>query len=79
MTNYEKDQLDKAIEEQNAEFQARKAREAAVRKNHQMDILRQMNDKDRLQRMFLQEKMYEDRAAKLAELEYQRRIDMDKT
>jgi len=43
-----------------------------------MDILKQMNEKDRIQRQFLQEKMYEERAAKLAELEYQRRIQKDK-
>jgi len=44
-----------------------------------MDILRQMDEKDRVQRQYLQEKMYEERAAKLAELEYQRKIGMDKT
>jgi len=33
-------------------------------------IYKQMNEKDRIQRTFLQEKMYEERAAKLAELEY---------
>ena len=43
-----------------------------------MDILKQMNEKDRVQRQYLQEKMYEERAAKLAELEYQRKIDADK-
>jgi hypothetical protein len=43
-----------------------------------MDILKQMNEKDRIQRTFLQEKMYEERAAKLAELDYQRKITNDK-
>ena len=43
-----------------------------------MDILKQMNEKDRIQRTFLQEKMYEERAAKLAELDYQRKIAGDK-
>ena len=43
-----------------------------------MDILKQMNEKDRVQRQYLQEKMYEERAAKLAELDYQRKIDADK-
>jgi hypothetical protein len=37
-----------------------------------------MNEKDRIQRTFLQEKMYEERAAKLAELDYQRKISTDK-
>ena len=67
---YERKQIETAIAQQNAEFEARAAREAATRKNHQMDILKQMNEKDRIQRTFLQEKMYEERAAKLAELEY---------
>lgn len=66
--------LEVSITQQNAEFEAREAKEAASRKNHQMDILKQMNEKDRVQRTYLQEKMYEERAAKLAELEYQRKI-----
>ena len=37
-----------------------------------------MNEKDRIQRQYLQEKMYEERAARLAELEYQRKINADK-
>jgi hypothetical protein len=37
-----------------------------------------MNEKDRVQRQYLQEKMYEERAARLAELEYQRKIADDK-
>ena len=57
-------------------YQARE--EAAARKTHQLDLLKQMNEKDRIQRTFLQEKMYEERAAKLAELEYQRKINFDK-
>ncbi len=43
-----------------------------------MDILKQMNERDRQQRTYLQEKMYEERAAKLAELEYQKKINQDK-
>ena len=77
--DYERRQIETAIAQQNAEFEARAAREAASRKGHQMDILKQMNEKDRIQRTYLQEKMYEERAAKLAELEYQRKIDTDKT
>lgn len=76
---YEKEQIETSIAQQNAEFEARAAKEASVRKNHQMDILKQMNEKDRIQRTFLQEKMYEERAAKLAELDYQRKITNDKT
>ena len=51
--DYERRQIETAIAQQNAEFEARAAREAAGRKNHQMDILKQMNEKDRIQRTFL--------------------------
>ena len=54
----ERKQIEMAIAQQNAEFEARAIEEAAARKNHQMDILRQMNEKDRVQRTYLQEKMY---------------------
>lgn len=70
--------METAIAQQNAEFEARAAKEALARKSHQLDILKQMNEKDRTQRQYLQEKMYEERAARLAELEYQRKIQADK-
>jgi hypothetical protein len=38
----------------------------------------QINDKDRQKRRELQEKMYEERAAKLAEINYIRKIDAQK-
>ena len=44
------------------------------RKMHQTDILKQVNEKEKNMRSDLQERMYEERAAKLAELEYTRRI-----
>ena len=76
--NYERQQMETAIAQQNAEYEARAAKEAMARKTHQLDILKQMNEKDRVQRQYLQEKMYEERAARLAELEYQRKIAADK-
>lgn len=45
-------------------------RQAIERKGHQTDVLRQVGERDRTMRRDLQEKMYEERAAKLAELEY---------
>lgn len=51
--DYEKRQIVTAIAQQNAEFEARAAKEAANRKGHQMDILKQMNEKDRIQRTYL--------------------------
>ena len=38
-------------------------------------MLRQVNERDRTMRRELQDRMYEERAAKLAEIEYQRRIN----
>ena len=51
---------------------------AMIRKGHQTDILRQVGERDRTMRRDLQEKMYEERAAKLGEIEYQRRINNEK-
>jgi hypothetical protein len=53
-------------------------KEALARKAYQGDVLRQVNEKDRDQRRLLQEKMYEERAAKLAEINYVRKIDTQK-
>ena len=53
-------------------------KEALVRKNYQGDILKQVNERDRDQRRLIQEKMYEERAAKLAEIQYVKKIDTQK-
>ena len=47
-------------------------------KNYQGDILRQAGERDRNTRRELQEKMYEERAAKLAELDYVKKIEGEK-
>ena len=44
--------------------------DALQRKTHQTDILRQVGERDRATRRDLQDKMYEERAAKLAEIDY---------
>ena len=74
----ERRQIEAALALANAQQEAKATTQAALKKNHQMDILKQMNEKDRIQRTYLQEKMYEERAAKLAELDYQRKIQTDK-
>ena len=51
---------------------------AMNKKAHQTDILRQVGERDRTMRRDLQDKMYEERAAKLAEIEYSRRIHEEK-
>lgn len=76
--NYEKNLLETELERQNREAEEKKAREALIRKNYQGDVLRQVNERDRDQRRLLQEKMYEERAAKLAEINYVRKIDTQK-
>ena len=61
-----------------AEAEDKKVRDTLTKKNHQTDILKQINERDREQRRTIQEKMYEERAAKLAELEYSKRIQEQK-
>jgi hypothetical protein len=49
-----------------------------MKKNYQGDILKQVNERDRDRRRELQEKMYEERAAKLAEIQYVKKIETQK-
>ena len=49
----ERKQLEALIAQQNAEHEAQRAKDTAAKKTHQMDILKQMNEKDRIQRTFL--------------------------
>lgn len=79
LRNYEKQQIDDDVDRQNKAFEHRAINDALNRKTHQTDILRQVGERDRTMRRDLQEKMYEDRAAKLAELDYSRRIQDEKT
>lgn len=71
---YEKDIIASEIQRMQDEAEEKKTRDTLQKKNHQTDILKQINERDREQRRVIQEKMYEERAAKLAELEYSRRI-----
>ena len=75
----EKQLIDAEIERQNREHEEKMLKDAAYRKQHQGDVLRQIGERDRAQRRELQEKMYEERAAKLAELQYTRKIQDQKT
>lgn len=74
LKNHEKQQIDSEIERQNQAHEQRALKEAIDRKTHQTDVLRQVGERDRTMRRDLQDRMYEERAAKLAEIEYQRRI-----
>lgn len=71
---HEKQIIDEEIVKTQAEQEEKKMRDTITKKNNQADILKQINERDREQRRVIQEKMFEERAAKLAELEYSRRI-----
>ena len=76
--NHEKEQMDAEVERQNAAYEQKALTNAFNKKTHQTDILRQVGERDRTMRRDLQDRMYEERAAKLAEVEYQRRIGNEK-
>ena len=77
LKNHDKAQIDADVERQNKAHQERSLKEAYDRKTHQTDVLRQVGERDRTMRRDLQDRMYEERAAKLAEIEYQRRINVE--
>lgn len=74
----EKKLIDSEIERQQREHEEKMMRDAAYRKKYQGDVLRQIGERDRGYRREIQEKMYEERAAKLAEIQYVRKIDDQK-
>lgn len=76
--NYEKKQIETELERQQREAEERRAKIELDKKNHQKDVLKQIGERDRNQRRELQEKMYEERAAKLAEIGYVKKIDTQK-
>ena len=60
------------------QFEAKVRTDEFNKKHHQGDILMQVNERDRVRRRDLHEKMFEERAAKLAEMEYIKKIAEDK-
>ena len=78
LRKYELDQNEAEVQRQNAAHESKAMQDALQRKTHQTDILRQVGERDRTMRRDLQDKMYEERAAKLSEIEYQRRINAEK-
>lgn len=75
MLQNEKKILETELERQNREYEEKLKQQQLYRQKHQNDVLMQVNERDRQKRRELQEKMYEERAAKLAEIQYVRRID----
>jgi len=79
MKNYEKQNIESEVARQTAAFEEKQLKDQLSKKTHQTDILRQVGERDRTMRRDLQDKMYEERAAKLSEMEYKRRIHTEKT
>lgn len=78
MKQYERQNMEAEVERQNKAYEDQMIKTSMMKKMHQTDVLRQVGERDRTMRRELQEIMYEERAAKLAELEYQRRIQTEK-
>lgn len=76
--DHEKVKIAEEVERQEREYREKAERDAAYKKKHQGDILMQINERDRNKRRELQDKMYEERAAKLAEVQYVRKIGTQK-
>jgi len=74
MKGYERENMESEVERQNKAYEEQMVKTSMMKQMHQTDVLRQVGERDRTMRRELQEVMYEERAAKLAELEYQRRI-----
>jgi hypothetical protein len=78
MKQYERENMEAEVDRQNKAYEEQMIKTSMMKKMHQTDVLRQVGERDRTMRRELQEVMYEERAAKLAELEYQRRIQTEK-
>lgn len=70
LKNHEKGIIDSEVDRQNQAFDAKTMSVTADKKAHQTDILRQVGERDRQIRRDLQAKMFDERAAKLAEVDY---------
>ena len=74
----EKRYLAAKLQREQAEQEEKQALERLKKKQHQEDVLEQVKVKEREKHRTEQEKMYEKRAAMLAEIEYKKRIEMEK-
>ena len=79
LRNHEKQGIDAEVDRQNRAHEENALRMALNKKTHQTDVLKQVGERDRTMRRDLQDRMYEERAAKLAEIEYKRRIGVEQT
>ncbi len=71
----ERKELDEEIKKYQAACERIKQEDAERRKIHQDDLRYQMQEKEKFRQKENQDKLYEERAAKLWEIEYQKKID----
>ena len=74
----EKRYIQAKILREQAEQEEKQALARLQKKRNQGDIFEQVKEKEKSKRRTEQEKMYEKRAAMLAEIEYQKKIDLEK-
>ena len=74
----EREILDEEIRKYNQMIEEINRQEALRRKTHQGELKYQINEKDNMRRKEQQDKLYEERAAQLWEMEYQKKIDQQK-
>ncbi|CAI2367319.1 unnamed protein product [Moneuplotes crassus] len=71
----EKDELDRALDEQNREHETKVLSQKMNKNQHQSDILKQIGVKERERRKEYRDTMFEQRAMKLSELGYNKKVD----
>ena len=74
----EREILDEEIRKYNQMVEEINRQEALRRKTHQGELKYQISEKDNMRRKEQQDKLYEERAAQLWEMEYQKKIDEQK-
>ena len=74
----EREILDEEIRKYNQMIEEINRQEALRRKTHQGELKYQINEKDNMRRKEQHDKLYEERAAQLWEMEYQKKIDQQK-
>lgn len=70
--------LDEEIKRYNERLEEIKREDAKIRKMHQGELIYQISEKEHQRRRELQDKLYEERAAQLWEIEYQKKINEQK-
>lgn len=71
----EKDELDRALDQQNRDHEAKMLTQKMNKNQHQADVLKQIGVKERDRKREYQDTMFEQRAMKIAELNYMRKVN----